>query len=307
MILPVVLAAGVAFGFAQSGAAQVTETQARCRTDPITPAAAELRLGLGGAPQLRTQPQPQRIQLQFKRDREPKTERRTIDLVDGLDKMPISFTPRDGDFLIATHSTFVDSVSRSIPQEQIQVLAEIDVPNEQITLVLCLDPLVPEPIDAGTYTGTLSLSDPRFVRVDVPVEVHLQAQQWLLALTFSLVGGSAGGLWGVLSSYISGRQADGHTQPSRNAQEPSGAASSDKRGSSQLKRLILLGLVFGLISGVWTYSDGYERAMGFRGADLGDWLGLAGVAFAAGAVVYTAAVLIEAAWAAMVANRPKGI
>ena len=62
------------------------------------------------------------------------------------------------------------------------------VNSQNMELVVCVAPrAADEEVDAGAYTGVLSIIDPRVARVDVPVRVEMQFNRWPVLVTL-LIG-----------------------------------------------------------------------------------------------------------------------
>jgi hypothetical protein len=61
----------------------------------------------------------------------------------------------------------------------------VNLQNMKITL--CVAPRAVEEVDSGTYTGVLTVVDPRIARFDVPVRVEMQFNRWPVLVTL-LIG-----------------------------------------------------------------------------------------------------------------------
>lgn len=74
------------------------------------------------------------------------------------------------------------------------VITESEVSNNQQALVLtiCVDPLFPEPADAGTYTGSVIIDDSGFNSAELPMTVMLQQVPVTYPLGFAFIGVVAG-------------------------------------------------------------------------------------------------------------------
>ncbi len=240
---------------------------------------AFLRSGMAEYSALLTKKAPQGFEIEFRRGRDPGNDSRILDLVSGPETLPPEIRPTDGGAVIVRHSNLLDSETRTaLPEGQVYVYATLDTQSEQIKVAVCVDPQTPEHVAAGKYSGTVSLSDPRFQAVDIPVVVTLQSRAWGMALLVTVLGGSLGGGWGVLSSLlVKGADAGSRTRPSA-------------------RLLVGLGFSVGLLAGIVTYIQGYDDKPEFRGADLGDWLTLGLTTFAYAAATYTITLTLALGW-----------
>lgn len=231
---------------------------------------AVLRNAMSNTSPILTKKPPPAFRIEFRRDRTHMSDSRILDLGPGLEALPTEIAPSNGGAIIVRHSDLFDSeTGKSLPAAQFFVYGTIDTLSEQILIEVCVDPHTPETVPAGTYSGTVSLADPRFQQLDTPVVVTLQSTAWVMALTTTVIGGALGGGWGVVSSLL--------------------VKSADKKRSERPSPglLVGVGVIVGLLAGVVMFVQGYDDKPAFRGADLGDWLNLGLTTFGAAAATYT--------------------
>ena len=142
--------------------------------------------------------------------------------------------------------------------------------------------------DPGTYTGVVSIVDPRVSRVDIPMTVSMSYNAWplVLALLVLSVGPATVYLWLLRGSFTQGK-----LTPSAELDEGESSLSARQFGKWVLSRSGVMAIGAGVGAAFIAFSAGYLKNPAW-GASITDLTGLFGAMFAgfvAAATAITAA------------------
>jgi hypothetical protein len=160
-----------------------------------TPPTSQPVLGEGVAPVPLILDAPEGVIIELGRERNPQV--MLFSLSVGKKKLQKGQTefatlPEDSEFVISTRPLKRDELYGSIAPELYVAVANVTVPNKEITLTICIDPAEARP-DAGTYVGSIKLRNPAIEDLAVPVTVRVQNLAYpAIAIWFGLITVIAG-------------------------------------------------------------------------------------------------------------------
>ena len=288
------LAAQLSQSTTEAGAAQISGDETGCPPERLlstTP--TEMREAMADQPRVViTKSTP--FDIEFRRSREVMTDTRLLDVPTG--EVPEGVVLEDGASVFAQAGEFVlEGSSTVFPIDQLTVNATWNALRTGIEIDFCVDPSQPRSVDPGTYFGAVSVVDARFTSLAIPSKITLQSTSKIKAWFSVIVGGVAGGFWGVVSSIsVSRSEESAKRQQQPVADKPHHVAANDDDADQKppIMLLLILGVCAGIVAGVLTWVNSYDADPGFSANDWSGWTRLGGVALVSGMSSYAVVVVL---------------
>ena len=245
------------------------------------PAADVRSIGVIAA-RLRIEQPTSSLAFQFGGARGTRSRDLALGLIDGTQLLDAPLRPRDGEALAVRVPRLVDNATQQqIPRDLLQVQARYDEAERAVRFEVCVDVSHPDGFGAGSYQGVATLTDGRFVEIEIPVWVTLRSNDRMGPMLVALVGGLIGGVWGMLSPFAVIAKA---------------GATPRRALRAEARRLLVISGALGLAAGAFTFWRMFVEDGDFRGSGA-DWRTVLTAAFVTAAALYPAASLVELFWA----------